>query len=324
MEKFYRRAIRNIARHGDTDIFPFPIENHVLHDLTDRAVEILARLDADVRGSLAKHPPMNVGALAPVGYTGFRWATQIDPIWNVAYLSWVLSIADQIEAARIPLDRQRVFSYRYEWDDEQATCFNRRVTWRTFVDRAIEKAATSNFVVNCDISEFYPRINHHRIDNSIQHLPNAAYAIAAAEEGLTGLRFLSAVDLDESSALAKRMCFYLFHVRQDRVVLNPQYDGCGIINACFGDAISDNEHIIELKDGDRPFRSYEFRQITIYGALHLNRTGRLPPAFAVINSRRGVSVELPIDTFAREVAGQSGYDYLREVIRVISDVTISR
>ena len=40
---------------------------------------------------------MNVGALAPVGYTGFRWAMQIDPIWNAAYLSWVLSIADQIE-----------------------------------------------------------------------------------------------------------------------------------------------------------------------------------------------------------------------------------
>lgn len=148
--------------------------------------------------------------------------------------------------------------------------------------------------------------------------------VAAAEESLTGLRFLSAAGLDESSALAKRMCFHLFRMRQDRVVLNPRYDGCGIINACFGDAISDSEHIIELKDGDRPFRSYEFRQITIYGALHLNSTGRLPPAFAVINSRRGVSVELSIDTLAGEVAGQSGYDYLREVIRVITDVTISR
>jgi len=147
--------------------------------------------------------------------------------------------------------------------------------------------------------------------------------IAAAEESLTGRRHLSAKDLEESSELAKRMCTHLFRLRQDRVALNPQYDGCGIINACVGDAISDGDEIIELKDGDRPFRSYEFRQLTIYGALHLNRTGRLPRAFAVINSRRGVSVELPIDVLATEVAGQSGYDYLREVIRVISDVTIS-
>ena len=146
MEQFYRMAIRNIVRYGDTDIFPFPIENHVLHDLPDRVVEILAKLDADVPRSLAEYPPMNVGALAPVGYTGFRWAMQIDPIWNVAYLSWVLSIADQIEAARIPLERQRVFSYRYRWDDEQATCFNRQVTWRTFIDHAIEKAGSNSFV----------------------------------------------------------------------------------------------------------------------------------------------------------------------------------
>lgn len=148
--------------------------------------------------------------------------------------------------------------------------------------------------------------------------------IATAEERLTNNRLLAVQDLEESSALAKRMCTYLFRTRRDRVHLNPRFEGCGIINACYGDAISEADLIIELKDGDRPFRAYEFRQVTVYGALHLNSTGRLPPAFAVINSRRGVSVEVPIDLLAAEVAGQSGYDYLREVIRVISDVTISR
>lgn len=148
--------------------------------------------------------------------------------------------------------------------------------------------------------------------------------ISSAEQSVTGLLVLSASDLSEAATLAKRMCFHLFQLRRDTVMLKPRYEGCGIINACFGDAISENENIIELKDGDRPFRSYEFRQITVYGALHLNSTGRLPPGFTVINSRRGVSVDISTDTLAGEVAGQSGYDYLREVIRVISDVTISR
>lgn len=147
--------------------------------------------------------------------------------------------------------------------------------------------------------------------------------IATAEERLTNDRFLDVSNLEESAALARRMCAHLFRMRQDHVRLNPRFEGCGIINACYGDAISETDQIIELKDGDRPFRAYEFRQVTVYGALHLNSTGRLPPAFAVINSRRGVSVEMPIDLLAAEVAGQSGYDYLREVIRVISDVTIS-
>lgn len=178
MEEFYRRAIRNIVRHGDTDIFPFPIENHVLHDEQDKVVEILATLDRDVRRSLSEYPPGNVGALVPVGYTGFRWAIQLDPIWNAAYLSWVLSIAEQIEAARLPLEKERVFSYRYEWNEEHATCFTRDVSWRTFISKALEKAAQNRFVVHCDISEFYLRINHHRIENSIQHLPEAAYAVS--------------------------------------------------------------------------------------------------------------------------------------------------
>lgn len=187
MDRYYRRALRNIVRHGDTDIFPFPIENHVLHDKPDEAVGILKELDADVPRSLAQRPPGNVGALAPVGYTGFRWALQIDPIWNVAYLSWVLSIANQIEAARVPIDRQRVFSYRYAWNEEEATCFSREVTWRSFIDRAIEKARGSRFVVNCDISEFYLRINHHRIENSIQHLPDSAYAVSRIKAFLSNL-----------------------------------------------------------------------------------------------------------------------------------------
>jgi hypothetical protein len=176
MEVFYRRALRNIVRHGDTDIFPFPIENHILHDRPDEAVAILEALDADVPRALAQRPPANVGALAPVGYTGFRWALQIDPIWNAAYLSWVLSIADQIEAVRIPTAQERVFSYRYSWSEPDETCFDRQVTWRGFIEKAIAKAEGSSFVVSCDISEFYLRINHHRIENALRHLPSSDHA----------------------------------------------------------------------------------------------------------------------------------------------------
>ncbi|GGD96121.1 hypothetical protein GCM10011515_15080 [Tsuneonella deserti] len=149
MQQFYRRAVKNVVRHGDTDIFPFPIENHVFHDEVDKVVAILQEVDGDIPRALAERPPINVGALAPVGYTGFRWAMQIDPIWNALYLSWVLSIADQIEQVRLPVSQQRVFSYRYEWSDESESCFSREVTWRKFIEKAIEKAEASAFVVSC-------------------------------------------------------------------------------------------------------------------------------------------------------------------------------
>ena len=38
MEKYFRQAIANVTRHGDTDIFPFPVENHVFFDRVEETV----------------------------------------------------------------------------------------------------------------------------------------------------------------------------------------------------------------------------------------------------------------------------------------------
>jgi hypothetical protein len=172
MEEHIRRAVANITKYGDTDIFPFPIENHVFFDKTEEVVALIKRWNENVRVSLATNPPQNVGALAPAGYAGFRWATQIDPFWNAAYLGWVLAIAEEIEGVRIPTGESRVFSYRYKWDENDKTIFNKEIGWRAFTEAAIAKCVDNRVVVSCDISEFYLRINHHRLENAIRHLPN--------------------------------------------------------------------------------------------------------------------------------------------------------
>lgn len=176
MEEFFRRAVANITRHGDTDIFPFPIENHVFFDRTDDVVALLKHWNADARVSLATNPPQNAGALAPAGYSGFRWVSQLDPFWNAAYLGWVLSIAEEIEKVRVSNDENRVFSYRYKWDEATKQIFEKSVGWRKFTDAAILKSQSSEYVVSCDISEFYLRINHHRLENAIRHLPGGDVA----------------------------------------------------------------------------------------------------------------------------------------------------
>ena len=73
-------AIKNIASHGDTDIFPFPSENHLLHDVPDDFVEVLAQVDKDFETSLSKIPVLTSKNLSAVGYSGFRYGTQIDPL----------------------------------------------------------------------------------------------------------------------------------------------------------------------------------------------------------------------------------------------------
>jgi hypothetical protein len=82
----------------------------------------------------------------------------------------VLSISDSIEGERIPAGEQCVFSYRYSWKEEDATIFDTSSNWRSFMECSLKKAEKHPFVVICDISEFYTRLGHHRLENALAHL----------------------------------------------------------------------------------------------------------------------------------------------------------
>src|SRR5262245_50041069 len=89
----FERAVNNVATRGDTDVFPFPVENHVFHDRQDAVIDLLERISNDFQGSLERVPIASYSCLAPVGYAGYRWATQVDPLWNAYLLSLVISMA---------------------------------------------------------------------------------------------------------------------------------------------------------------------------------------------------------------------------------------
>jgi len=165
-------ALRNIAEFGDTDVFPRPFENYMFFD---NPAECRARL-LDVHNNLdlylASQPPSTIVTLTQVGYTGFRWATQIEPFWNAYYLALVISLAEQIESSRIPVDAKTVFSYRYLRDANSAKLFSDS-SWRDYKLRSLELSRENEFVVVTDVADFYPRVYHHRIENSLLRLPGA-------------------------------------------------------------------------------------------------------------------------------------------------------
>jgi hypothetical protein len=148
--------------------------------------------------------------------------------------------------------------------------------------------------------------------------------VREAEVTALGVAGLDQGALAEASELSIRMLSNLYDGRLKSILLKPAFKGCGLVNACFGDALAQDGTVIEMKDGDRPYRSYEFRQIAVYAALHANSSGRYPSAIEVINSRRGVRYRAPLDQFAQEVAGQSGVDFLTEIVRAMSDLTASQ
>ncbi len=174
MEQAFRAAVQNIARYGDTDVFPFPVENHVFFDRPDDVVALLLNIHKDLNRAVAEYPPITEGMLAAVGYTGFRWVTQIDPLWNAYFLGLVISIGPAIEAARLPVLRGNVFSYRFSWDDEEKTLFDKNIGWAQFQIASVERARGAKYVLVCDISDFYPRIYHHRLENALHKATNVA------------------------------------------------------------------------------------------------------------------------------------------------------
>lgn len=169
MEQYFRRALDNITTHGDTDVMPYPIENTIFFDCKDEVLDLLLEIDKNFEDWVNTSPPHNENHMAPVGYTGFRWCTQMDPLWNAYLLGIVISIGEQIESARIPISDRIIFSYRFIKGNHNKL-FDTNFGWQAFHKRSIELGESSDHVVICDISDFYQRIRHHRLENALKHL----------------------------------------------------------------------------------------------------------------------------------------------------------
>jgi hypothetical protein len=168
-EQGHSAALSNIAIFGDTDVFPFALENRVMADRRVQVEELLGTFHRDLQGLINRYPPVVEEALYQVGYAGFRWASQIDPFWNAYYLGQVIALGDKIEERRRPIAENAVFSYRFNWDQATNKMF-RDIGWRQYRERCAALARQCALVVQTDISDFYQRVYHHRIENGLKRL----------------------------------------------------------------------------------------------------------------------------------------------------------
>jgi len=162
-------AVKNISSFGDTDIFPFPMENALFHDMPEKVIKIVKDMEDNFEKWIAQYPVECIKTCVSVGYTGYRWATIIDPLWNCFLLYQTLKIFDKLEANRIPIDKESIFSYRMKIDESSGKLFDLNNNWRAFYQKAVNNAKLERFshVIRFDISDFYNRIYHHRLDNAL-------------------------------------------------------------------------------------------------------------------------------------------------------------
>jgi nucleoside phosphorylase len=160
-------ACRNVAHYGDTDIFPYPPENLVFRECEQLAVETLLKINDDFGTSLRSIPPTHHSALTQIGYTGFRWATQLDPLWNAYLLGIVIAIGNDIEGTRVPVSENVVFSYRFGPDEGESSLFQRDVGWMAFQRHSLELAKQHAYALKCDIADFYQRVSHEHLEQAL-------------------------------------------------------------------------------------------------------------------------------------------------------------
>src|SRR5687767_3026338 len=133
----FKAAVGNIAQFGDTDVFPTPFERHIFHDTPAPIIALLEQIHANLDTALAQYPPQNIDTLAPVGYTGFRWATEIDPVWNAYFLGLAIFVAHHFEPVRLPEAEGAVFSYRFAYDSSEHKLF-KDSAWRNYKKKALD------------------------------------------------------------------------------------------------------------------------------------------------------------------------------------------
>lgn len=169
IEKAVRLSIANVLKEGLDDVFERPFEVDLLKNkLFQEKVFSLVKssLNSNSFEGLAVNKITHV-LLPKNSAFDFRRCALIQPLDLIKYNALVLSIADDIEKNRIPISENRIFSYRLK--PEKGYLFNRFRHMTAFQKATREKAKRRSvkFVVSCDISNFYDRLNLHRLENSL-------------------------------------------------------------------------------------------------------------------------------------------------------------
>jgi hypothetical protein len=228
-EETARFAIRNVAKHGDTDVFPYPLENHWFHDSEDAVADLLMQLDKGFDDWLKAYPVHFVTGLSSVGYNGFRAATQIDPIWNAYLLSLLIEVGPDIEKARISVEKETVFSYRFKPSPERNTLFDPEQGWAKFHRTALERGKAFEFVVSTDISDFYPRVYHHRLENALSQATDKADIVHRIMEILKRLSIGTSYGLPVGGHAARLLAELLLN-RTDRLLRAQKIVFCRFVD----------------------------------------------------------------------------------------------
>jgi hypothetical protein len=160
-------AASHLCKYGDTDVFPRLVELLFLSEQKSAVIDELKELDLD------QYSPGNAfEALAPKSRFGFRIAHQLPFVDTILLLAAVIEIGNLIEAHRPSAGGIEAFSYRFQTDTHGGIFRNDHTfkDWLAAQHNLLNANGTFTTIISTDISDFYSRINFHRLDNLLDEV----------------------------------------------------------------------------------------------------------------------------------------------------------
>lgn len=166
-------AINNIIKEGTTDVelFKKPFEIKLLenNEIRQEVIEDVVRAIKKCDFEELKINKIGHVLVPKKNLCDYRKCAWIDIIDEIKYLTLVLLIAKEIEIVRDNKSNKRVFSYRLKMKNNDGYIFDNNYNYTSFKNRIFEKSKMKNkkIVVECDISNFYDRLNLHRLESTL-------------------------------------------------------------------------------------------------------------------------------------------------------------
>jgi hypothetical protein len=124
---------------------------------------------------------------------------------------------------------------------------------------------------------------------------------------------------DQSIELARRLELFFKQNHHDEVVIiQPPFQGCGILNSCNGDVLA-GKCLYELKTVDRNLRSSDIKQVLIYCVLNRYSRQYEIDSFTILNPRRGLEFHFDLESFSQKISGKTAAELFHEVAEFLCD-----
>jgi hypothetical protein len=169
-------ALIHLEKFGGSDVFPPSHDYSAIRHNWDQIKKKI--LDSVSSGAMPGTPYLG---MAPKSDNTFRAVHELSPLDSIAITAVIYAIADKIEGARFPEERQSVFSFRLAPNHDGHFFEEGSDNWSRFADKRNElmKKYETGYVLKADISDFYNQIYLHRVQNALDEcLPTEQASIA--------------------------------------------------------------------------------------------------------------------------------------------------